>query len=144
MRNSSSFSRSHRSHEGFFKKLVPAVLPAITWNLPWNPKEFGNVRSVCPITEPAIGAAGVTGPASSAAARATSWPVLQWASLSAFPLHCSGMGCVSYIDRRSSTYVGTTVTSFGISTYLSGRVCPCNMSLRELLWENRTSSSFSL
>ena len=56
--------------------------------------EFGEVKSACPITEPAIGAEGVTGPASFAAARATFGPALL-ASLSTFPLHCLGMGFAS-------------------------------------------------
>ena len=55
-----------------------------------------------------------------------------------------GVGLSLVIGRRSSTYVGITLTSFGTSTYFSGRACPYNMSRRELLWKNRTPSSFSL
>lgn len=46
------------------------MLPASTGNLPWNPNEWGKEDSTCPTTEAAVGAGGVTGPASSAAARA--------------------------------------------------------------------------
>ena len=86
MRNSSSFSRSHSS----LQETCSCCTSRFNLKFPWNPKEFSKVRSVCPITEPAIGAAGVTSPASSAVARATSWLALHWDSLSAFPLHARG------------------------------------------------------
>ena len=59
------------------------------------------------------------------------------------PLLGDGL-CLVNRSPELRTYVGITVTSFGTSTYFSGRACPFNMSLRGVLWKNMTSSSFSL